>query len=104
MVRWVEPASSKRAVRVDPKAASVNDDVMVIPAQRREVGVMIVAAASPLCEVMWLQPISGATAVDGAHSAVPGEHVSAGLGRDRRRSHPDCQRFAFCGAGDDVDG
>jgi hypothetical protein len=62
----------------------VNDDVMVVPAQRCQVLRFVASAVGPRQDVVWLEPISGATPVDCA-TAVSPEDESSNRGWDRAR-------------------
>ena len=76
----MKSASPAWRVGVDPEAAPVDHDVVMEPAQRGEVGVVVVPERVPFSDVVWLQAIGGTAAIDSAQAAVPGEHVAAGLG------------------------
>ncbi len=66
----MEAASPDWRVGIDTEAASVDHDVVMEPTERREVGVVVGAATSALLDVVRLQAIRRAAAVDGA-PAVP---------------------------------
>ena len=57
----------------------------------------------PMTDVVWLKPGGGATAVGGAHAAVPPEHEAACSRWDGGGGVPDPQRFAIGCERDQID-
>jgi hypothetical protein len=60
---------------------AVDDDVVVVPAEAREVDDEVEAAVFTVHEVMNFDAVGGVAAVDGARSMVPVRHGAPDSGR-----------------------
>lgn len=69
------------AVRVEEVALLMDGDVVVVPAQCREVGGVVAASVAVPDDVVGLEPIAGAASVDGA-AAISERNSIPDRGRD----------------------
>ena len=73
---WDEPASQRRALRVETKTCSVDGDVVVIPTQRREVLSKVASALGPRLDMVRLESVAGGAGVDHAARLAPEDESS----------------------------
>ena len=109
LLRWcvggwfVESSSLGWCCRVDGVSASVDDDVVVEPAQGREVVGVGWSAVRPGCDVVCLEAVSADAALNGAHRAVTVQHVSSESGWDGPGSASHAEWCAVFGSPGDFD-